>query len=144
MKNIIIHVLCSREKYNDYFIKQSQNEIVQISLINHLNSLQLFGISLGNCLGEFVLRFLERRKFKPECLINMEWSTNQVGKVNISDVNINIEIEPTISNEEEVVLMRILHQCPVHSMISGNVKINIKIAKSDINHIIQNSLPKAS
>jgi uncharacterized OsmC-like protein len=133
METMVIHVLCNRDNYNNYFTGTTQKDITQVSLGNDIKPLQLFGISLGNCLGEFVLRFLERRNLTRKCLVNMEWNTNKVGRVNISNVNIAIEIQSLITDEQKIVLTRMLHQCPIHSAISGNVEININIVKASAN-----------
>ncbi len=132
-KEAVVHI---------YIFKNSEHHIVacqlddskNISLGFSLNDVQLtplhmLNMALGQCLAELTLRFLERRSLKTSCLITIRTTVTVTGSARIEDTNIVLKLPLQLSSDDEVILIRMLHQCPIHAAITGSVSIKMQVCE---------------
>jgi uncharacterized OsmC-like protein len=124
-------------------LEDSKNIILRFSLDDaQLTPLHMLNIALGQCIAELALRFLERRNLKSCCLTTVRMTANDTGSVRIECADIILKLPVQLSAEDEIVLTRMLHQCPIHAAISGSVSIRISIhdGRESISQYEQNLL----
>ena len=111
-----------------------------------LTPLHLLNMALGQCLAELTLRFLERRDLMATCLISICTALKTTGAVRIDEINITLILPLQLSSDDEVILIRMLHQCPIYAAIIGSVSITLQICddREAISRYEQNLLSQTS
>ena len=129
MKETTVHVFKDKERHIVACqLEDSKNIIFGFSLDDaQLTPLHMLNIALGQCIAELALRFLERRNIKSCCLTTIRMTVKNTGSARIECADIILKLPLQLSAEDETILIRILHQCPIHSAISGSVSIRIFI-----------------
>lgn len=91
--------------------------------------LHMLNMALGQCLAELALRFLERRRLKPCCLITLSMTVNDTSQVRIERTDVVVKLPLRLSEDDKTVLIRVLHQCPIHAVISEGITTRIVVCE---------------
>ncbi|WP_031571438.1 OsmC family protein [Acidithiobacillus thiooxidans] len=128
-KETVVHIFKDDERnIAVYRLDNSENISSSFCLTDiQVTPLHLLSVALGQCLTELTLRFLERRNLKTICLMCLCTNVKTAGTVRIDKINITLSLPLQLSPDEEVILIRILHQCPIHAAITGSVSITLQI-----------------
>ena len=128
-KEIVIHFF--RDKDNATMacqIEGAKNIVSGFALSDtQFTPLHMLNIAMSQCLAELALRFLERRHLKPCCLITLSVSVNGTSQVRIERADVVLKLPLRLSEEDETVLIRVLHQCPIHAVISRSITTRIVV-----------------
>jgi OsmC-like protein. len=129
MKETTVHIFRDKERHIAACqLEDSKNIIFGFSLDDaQLTPLHMLNIALGQCIAELALRFLERRNLKSCCLTSIRMTVKNTGSARIECADVILKLPLQLSAEDETILVRILHQCPIHSAISGSVSTRIFI-----------------
>ncbi len=128
-KEAVVHIFKDGERnITACRLDDSENISLNFRLPDiQLTPLHLLNMALGQCLAELTLRFLERRDLMATCLISICTAVKTTGAVRIDEINITLTLPLQLSSDDEVILIRMLHQCPIHAAITGSVSITLQI-----------------
>ncbi len=147
-KKTVVHIFKDGERnITACRLDDSENTSLNLYLPDiQLTPLHLLNMALGQCLVELTLRFLERRDLRAICLISLCTAVKTTGAVRIDEINITLTLPLQLSPDDEVILIRMLHQCPIHAAITGSVSITLQICedREAISRYEQNLLSQTS
>ena len=128
-KETVVHIFKDGERnITAYQLDDSENISLNFRLPDiQITPLHLLNMALGQCLAELTLRFLERRDLMAICLMSICTAVKTTGAVRIDEINITLTLPLQLSSDDEVVLIRMLHQCPIRAAITGSVSITLQI-----------------
>ena len=147
-KEAVIHIFKDGERnITACRIDDSENISLNFCLPDiQLTPLHFLNMALGQCLVELTLRFLERRDLRTTCLMSICTAVKTTGAARIDEINITLTLPLPLSPDDEVILIRMLHQCPIHAAITGSVSITLQICndREAISRYEQNLLSQTS
>ncbi|MBU2733053.1 OsmC family protein [Acidithiobacillus ferridurans] len=128
-KETVVHIFKDGERnITACRLDDSENISLNFCLPDiQLTPLHLLNMALGQCLVELTLRFLERRDLRTTCLMSICTAVKTTGAVRIDGINITLTLPLQLSPDDKVILIRMLHQCPIHAAITGSVSITLQI-----------------
>ena len=128
-KETVVHIFKDGERnITACRLDDSENISLNFCLPDiQLTPLHLLNTALGQCLVELTLRFLERRDLRATCLMSICTTVKTTGAVRIDGINITLTLPLQLSPDDKVILIRMLHQCPIHAAITGSVSITLQI-----------------
>jgi uncharacterized OsmC-like protein len=111
-------------------LDDSKNIIHGFSLNdNQLTPLHMLNIALGQCLTELALLFLGRRNLQETCLTMIRINIKNGGTHRLECADIAVRLPLQLSAEDEVILARVLRQCPIYATLSESFPIRIIICE---------------